>query len=194
MNNLAILASGSGTNAEAIIKYFSANNSIRIACILSNKPDAGVLQRAKNLGIPAYTYTNPEMREGTVPLALLSSLGVDTVILAGYLNLITAPWLSAYPNRIINIHPALLPNYGGKGMYGHYVHEAVIKAGEAVSGITIHLVDEHYDHGRHLLQATCSVLPSDTPESLAKRIHSLEHRYFATTIEQYLLHEYPHIK
>lgn len=189
MNNLAILASGSGTNAEAIIKYFSANNSIRIACILSNKPDAGVLQRAKNLGIPAYTYTNAEMREGTVPLALLSSLGVDTVILAGYLNLITAPWLSAYPNRIINIHPALLPNYGGKGMYGHYVHEAVIKAGEAVSGITIHLVDEHYDHGRHLLQATCSVLPSDTPESLAKRIHSLEHRYFATTIEQYLLHE-----
>lgn len=189
MNKLAILASGSGTNAEAIIKYFSASSSIIVACVVSNKANAGVLQRAANLDIPAFVYSNEEMKAGDKPLAQLRELGVDTVILAGYLNLITEPWLKNYMGRIINIHPALLPSYGGKGMYGHHVHRAVIEAREALSGITIHLVDEEYDHGRHLLQATCPVLPSDTPESLAARIHALEHRYFAPAIEHFLLSE-----
>lgn len=186
MNNLAILASGSGTNAEAIARYFEQSNSIRVACIITNKPQAGVRLRAEKLQIPAYVYTNEEMREGSRPLATLRELAVDTVILAGYLNLITRPWLEAYPNHIINIHPALLPKYGGKGMYGHHVHEAVLSAGETHSGITVHLVDEKYDHGLHLLQATCPVLAGDTADSLAARIHTLEHRFFAPTIEQFL--------
>ncbi|MDY5858402.1 MAG: phosphoribosylglycinamide formyltransferase [Porphyromonas sp.] len=189
MNNIAILASGSGTNAEAIVDYFSSNNSIQVVCIISNKANAGVLDRAQRLGIPAYVFSNIEMREGIRPLTLLSELGVNLVVLAGYLNLISEPWLEAYPDRIINIHPALLPRYGGKGMYGQHVHEAVIAAREAQSGITIHLINERYDEGRFLLQATCPVFPSDTPESLAQRIHTLEHRFYPSTIEQFILHE-----
>lgn len=189
MNNIAILASGSGTNAEAIVDYFSSNSSIRVVCIISNKANAGVLDRAQRLGIPAYVFSNIEMREGIRPLTLLSELGVNLVVLAGYLNLISEPWLEAYPDRIINIHPALLPRYGGKGMYGQHVHQAVIAAREAQSGITIHLINERYDEGRFLLQATCPVFPSDTPESLAQRIHTLEHRFYPSTIEQFILHE-----
>lgn len=126
------------------------------------------------------------MRSGEQPLRQLEKLGVNLVVLAGYLCLITEPWLKRYPQRILNIHPALLPSYGGKGMYGMNVHRAVVEAGEPHSGITIHLVDEQYDHGAHLLQATCPVRPTDSPEQLAERIHTLEHRFFAPTIEQYL--------
>lgn len=189
MDNIAILASGSGSNAEAIAKYFSLHHSIRISCIVSNRADAGVLARAERLGIPHYSFTNAEMRSGEAPIKLLRELGINLVVLAGYMCLITPPWLEAFPHRILNIHPALLPSYGGKGMYGHHVHEAVVKAGEKVSGITIHLVDEEYDHGRLLLQATCPVLPDDTPDTLAGRIHALEHRYYALVIEHYLMHE-----
>lgn len=189
MNNIAILASGSGTNAEAIIRFFSQSLSIKVSCVISNREDAGVRARAQRLGIPHYFFSNAAMREGHEPIELLTTLGVDLIVLAGYMCLITEPWLRAFPQRIINIHPALLPAYGGKGMYGHHVHEAVLAAGERLSGITIHLVDEHYDHGRHLLQATCPVFTSDTPDSLAERIHSLEHRYYPTTIEQYILGE-----
>lgn len=191
MNNIAILASGSGTNAEAIMLYFKEHKSIRVACILVNKPEAGVIERAKRHAVPCYYYNNEEMRLGALPIERLQHHEVQFVILAGYLNLITPIWLDAYPRRIINIHPALLPHYGGKGMYGSHVHRAVIEAREKRSGITIHLVDEVYDHGDYLLQAYCSVLPSDTPEILATRIHSLEHRYFATTIEQFILTEAP---
>lgn len=186
MNKLAILASGSGSNAETIAKYFANHPSIRVVCILTNRADAGVIARAERLGISCHYYNNVEMRSGDVPLQLLRELGVDLIVLAGYLCLMTSPWLVAYPNRIINIHPALLPSYGGKGMYGHHVHEAVLAAGEEQSGITIHLVDEEYDHGRHLLQATCLVRPDDTADTLASRIHTLEHRFYAPTIEQYL--------
>lgn len=189
--NIAILASGSGSNAEAIINYFFTNQYIRVACVLSNRADAGVLARAQRLGIPHYFYSNAAMRLGDEPIALLQSLGVDLIVLAGYMCLITEPWLKHFDRRILNIHPALLPAYGGKGMYGHHVHEAVIKAGEAFSGITIHLVDEHYDHGRHLLQATCPVLSGDTPDSLAARIHTLEHCFYPPTIEHYITHELP---
>lgn len=186
---IAILASGSGSNAEAITKHFADHPSIKVACILTNKPEAGVIERANRLGIPHYYYNNADMRSAEGPLECLRSLGVEVVILAGYMNLITQPWLTAYPERILNIHPALLPTYGGKGMYGHHVHKAVIAQRERLSGITIHLVDEHYDHGRHLVQATCPVYPTDTPEALAERIHHLEHRYYPITIEHYILNE-----
>lgn len=189
MDNIAILASGSGTNAEAIVRYFAQNEHVNVSCIVSNKAQVGVHERASRLGIPSYTFTNQEMREGTLPLKQLLAHDISLVVLAGYMNMITEPWLQTYPHRIINIHPALLPNYGGKGMYGHHVHEAVISNKEQISGITIHLVDEEYDHGRHLLQATCPVLPTDTADSLAERIHVLEHRFFPVAIEQYLLGE-----
>ncbi len=189
MKQIAILASGSGSNAEKIANYFASSKDIKIACIISNKADAGVLLRAERLGIAHYYFNNNAMKEGREVLQLLHELKVDAVILAGYLLLITEPWLKAFPNRIINIHPALLPNYGGKGMYGDYVHQAVIQNREEQSGITIHLVNAEYDKGRHLLQATCSVRPDDSIDSLASRIHTLEHRFFAPTIEQYLLEE-----
>lgn len=189
MDNLAILASGDGTNAEAIMRYFEGHSQVRVSCVLTNKSTAGVLKRAERLGVPSYTFSNAEMSEASKPLRLLAEYGVRVVILAGYLSLITSPWLRAYPGRIMNIHPALLPKYGGKGMYGSHVHEAVLRNQEPISGITIHLVDEQYDHGRHLLQATCPVYNSDTASTLAERIHSLEHRYFATTIEQFILTE-----
>lgn len=190
MKRIAILASGNGSNAETIVRYFEAVEDIRVECIITNKPNAGVIERARRLEIPCYYYSNEDMRLGLKPIELLQYIEVDIVILAGYLCLITSPWLEAFPNRIINIHPALLPAYGGKGMYGDHVHKAVLDAGEKQSGITIHLVDQHYDHGRHLLQATCSVYPNDSVESLAQRIHTLEHRFFAPLIEQYLREEY----
>lgn len=187
MKQIALLASGEGTNAEAIVHYFRSSGTAQVALILTNREDAGVRKRAERLGVPCQYFSTSEMREGTQPIALMQSMGIDLVVLAGYLVLITPPYLAAFPHRIINIHPALLPAFGGKGMYGHHVHEAVIASGNDHSGITIHLVDEHYDHGQPLLQAFCPVLPEDTPDSLAERIHELEHRHFAPTIEQYLL-------
>lgn len=189
MKQIAILASGSGSNAEVIIRNLHASDCIRVACVLTNKETAGVRERAQRLGVEHYYFTNAEMVTALEPLKLLRSRGVSLVVLAGYLNLISPPWLEAFPQRILNIHPALLPAYGGKGMYGDNVHRAVLEAGEAVSGITIHTITEHYDEGRYLLQASCPVLPEDTPETLAGRIHALEHRYYTQVIEHYLQNE-----
>lgn len=189
MKQIAIFASGSGSNAEAIISYFTSRADVKVSCIITNRSDAGVIQRAKRLGVPCHYFDNATMRQGDKPIELLRSLGVDLIVLAGYLCLITPIYLEAYPNRIINIHPALLPRFGGKGMYGSHVHKAVIEQGESISGITIHLVDELYDHGRHLLQATCPVLEHDTIDTLSSRIHTLEHRFFAPTIDHYLTSE-----
>lgn len=186
MKQLAIFASGNGSNAEAIVHFFRQSHEAEVALILTNRAEAGVRERAERLGIPCHYFPSAEMREGTKPLELLQQQGIDLIILAGYLLLIPPVYMEAYPDRIINIHPALLPAYGGKGMYGGRVHEAVLAAGESVSGITIHLVNERYDEGRHLLQATCPVCPTDTPDTLAGRIHELEHRFFPATIAQYL--------
>ena len=186
MKRIAILASGSGSNAEAIIHYLRQSREAEVVLLLTNRPDAGVRERARRLGVRCDYLPTAELREGSKPLALLAELGVELVVLAGYLVLITEPWLKAYPQRILNIHPALLPEFGGKGMYGHHVHEAVLAAGRPYSGITIHLVDEHYDHGQTLLQAQCPVLPGDSPETLAARIHQLEHRYYPAAVAQYL--------
>lgn len=186
MKQLAIFASGNGSNAEAIVHFFRQNQEAEVALILTNRAEAGVRERAQRLGIPCHHFTSAEMREGTKPLELLREKRIDLIVLAGYLCLVTPAYIMEYPDRIINIHPALLPAYGGKGMYGDHVHQAVLAAREKVSGITIHLVNERYDEGRHLLQATCPVYATDTSEALASRIHELEHRFFPTTIAQYL--------
>ncbi len=182
-HNLVIFASGSGTNAENLIKYFQSNDSIHVKEILSNKKNAGVHLKAEKLAIPSRTFTKEEYLEQ----AFLNSLsGVDYIILAGFLWLIPKYLIQAFPNKIINIHPALLPKYGGKGMYGDRVHQAVIEAGEEESGITIHLVNEEYDQGEILFQAKCNVAKQDTPGSLAKKIHALEYEHFPKAIEDFI--------
>ena len=182
--NLAIFASGGGTNAENIIKYFASHPIISVKEVLSNKLDAGVHERARKLGVPSSTFSRPEFKEGSFLNRLEE---VDYLILAGFLWLIPEYLVKAFPNRIINIHPALLPKFGGKGMYGHHVHQAVIDAQEKQSGITIHLVNEKYDEGRILFQTKCEVENDDTPESLAKKIHVLEYQHFPNVIEDYIL-------
>ena len=185
MIRIAIFASGSGTNAEAIIKHFEGNEQIQIARVLSNKESAGVLDRADRLGIPMGTFKKAELEDDSF-LNVLKDDNIDFIVLAGFLLKIPPYLIKAFPEKIVNIHPALLPKYGGKGMYGHHVHEAVINNEEKESGITIHLVDEIYDNGRHLFQATVPVDSSDTPDSLAGKIHKLEHAHFPEVIDKYI--------
>ena len=182
--NVAIFASGSGSNAENIIRYFQKKENINIVVVLSNKSDALVHERAKKLHIPSVTFSKKEMEETDKILQILNMYKIDFIVLAGFLLKIPAYLIKAYPNRIINIHPALLPKYGGKGMYGRFVHEAVVAAKEKESGITIHFVNEHYDEGTVIFQAKCPVLPTDTPDDVAKKIHELEYECFPRIIEQ----------
>ncbi len=184
MIRIGILASGSGSNAEKIMDYFSESSDARVALLISDNPDAYALVRARGRGVPTAVFSRPEFAEGEKPLAALRDSGVDYVVLAGFLRLIPSNIIAAYPGRIVNIHPALLPKYGGKGMYGDRVHKAVIEAGEKESGITIHKVDEHYDEGAIIAQYRIGVAPDDTPETLAQNIHALEHRYFPAVIER----------
>ncbi|MFC4665521.1 phosphoribosylglycinamide formyltransferase [Falsiporphyromonas endometrii] len=185
MKNIVIFASGEGTNAECICRYFESSKEVRVRAIICNRKEAGIYNRAKRLGI-AIHYFNKSSLESPELLDLLASLKTDLIVLAGFMCLVPKSYFNLYKHRIVNIHPALLPKFGGKGMYGDHVHEAVIKAQEPISGITIHVVDEQYDHGRALCQATCPVTSDDTVDTLAARIHKLEHRYYPTTIEQYL--------
>ncbi len=182
--NLAILASGSGTNAENIANYFSSHQQIQVKEILSNRKEAGVHDRAEKLGIHSSTFSREEFRK-EIFLERLEE--IDFIILAGFLWLIPKYLIEAFPNKIVNIHPALLPKFGGKGMYGMHVHEAVIAAGEKESGITIHLVNEKYDEGEILFQTKCEIGVNDTPESLAKKIHALEYEHFPFQIERLIL-------
>lgn len=185
--NLAIFASGSGTNAENIISSFKDDPKIEVKLVLSNKPNAGVLHRAKKLGVPSKVFDRNTFYQSDEILDLLKSEQVDWIILAGFLWLVPANLLQAFPDKIINIHPALLPAYGGKGMYGEKVHQAVIENKEKASGITIHLVNEKYDEGRVLFQASCEVESFDTPDSLASKIHQLEYKYFPSVIRDAVL-------
>ncbi len=186
MKNIVIFASGSGTNAQRIAEEFSQIPDIEVDRIYCNKPKAFVLQRAKNLDIPSFVFDREDFYcNGKVYEQLLSD-NPDLIVLAGFLWLIPEDIIKKYKGRIINIHPALLPAYGGKGMYGMNVHNAVIANGEKTSGITIHLVNEKYDDGDILFQAKCVVSPKDTPESLAQKIHTLEHENFPRVIELYL--------
>ena len=184
--NLAILASGSGTNAENIAHYFKGHKNIRISLIGSNKPDAYVLTRAQNLNIPFFIFSKNELQGGHVEKKFKGSR-IHYVILAGFLLKIPQPMILSFPDRIINIHPALLPKYGGQGMYGDNVHKAIIANNETISGITIHLVNENYDEGEILNQVNCTVDPSDTFSSLAGKIHKLEYDHYPKTIEDYIL-------
>jgi len=185
MTHLAIYASGSGTNAENIIRYFKNHLEISVKIVLCNNPDAFVIERAKRLEMPCIVFPKGRL-EGT--MSILSEYEIDYIILAGFLLKLPKKMIEAYRGRIINIHPALIPSkYGGKGMYGMHVHNAVIAAGEKESGITIHLVDEIYDHGENIFQIRCPVNADDTPEDLASRIHCLEQLYYPRIIENYVL-------
>lgn len=186
MKKIAIFASGSGTNAQRIIEYFAEKGGAEVVVILSNKPDAYVLERARKFGILSVVFNRDEFYKTDKILKTLQDLDVDLVVLAGFLWLVPVNLLKAYPNRIVNIHPALLPNYGGKGMYGENVHKAVIANGEKESGITIHYVNENYDEGNAIFQERCTIEPVDTPESLASKIHLLEYKYFPVVLEQIL--------
>jgi phosphoribosylglycinamide formyltransferase 1 len=185
MYNIAILASGSGSNAENTIRYFEQHPLIRVCQVLTNKSEAYVLQRAANLNIPARVFAKEEFNSPVFSQRLLQE-GITHVVLAGFLWLVPHHLIAAFPDRIVNIHPALLPKFGGKGMYGSKVHEAVIAAGEKETGITIHLVNEAYDKGVHLLQASCPVSDSDTADTVAAKVHALEYEYFPRTIEHWI--------
>jgi phosphoribosylglycinamide formyltransferase-1 len=186
MNNIAIFASGSGTNAENLIHFFRTNAWGRVKLVLTYRPDATVVKRAQNNDIEAVVFDREGLYQRGSVLALLEQKEIDFIVLAGFLWLIPTSILEAFENKIVNIHPALLPKFGGKGMYGRHVHEAVIAAGEKVSGITIHRVNPHYDEGNIIFQATCPVEPGDTPESLAEKVHVLEYEHFPRVVEQLL--------
>ena len=186
LTNIAIFASGAGSNALQIIRHFTGSKKARISLIVCNKPGAGILQIADKEGISTLLIEKEPFFQGDAYIPELQQKGIDLIVLAGFLWKIPPALIRAYPDRIVNIHPALLPNYGGKGMYGHHVHEAVISNGEQESGITIHYVDELYDHGSIIFQARCPVLPGDSPESLAKRVQLLEHAHFPKVIESIL--------
>ncbi len=181
---IAIFASGAGSNAEKIIVHLQHNSSIQVAVVVCNKPEAGVLSIAISHQIPTLLIEKERFFRGDAYLPELSNYGVDFIVLAGFLWKIPQALIAAYPTKIINIHPALLPKYGGKGMYGMRVHEAVIAAGEKESGITIHYVNEHFDEGEPIFQARCPIEPTDTPESLAQKVHALEHRHFPEVVEK----------
>jgi len=189
MNNIAVFASGSGTNAENLIKYFSGINHMNIKLVLTNNVQAGVLKRAARHGVESYVFSREEFYTTDKVKKKLLASNVDYLILAGFLWLVPGYLIDLFPGRIINIHPALLPKYGGKGMYGMRVHQAVIENKETESGITIHLVNNEYDKGNTIFQATCQVHPDDTPEKLAARIHELEYKYFPVTIERLIREE-----
>ncbi len=183
---IVIFASGNGTNAENIIKYFSGRNDIVVDSVFTNNPKAKVIERAKKLNTEVIVFDLKDLYETGEVLRLLKEKSPDLIVLAGFLKKIPPEIVRAFKDRIINIHPALLPKYGGKGMYGMNVHRAVIKNKEKKSGITIHLVDEEYDHGRILIRREIDVLPEDTPESLAEKIHELEYENYPLVIELFL--------
>ena len=183
---IAIFASGSGTNAENIAEFFKINNHIKVSLILSNKNSAYVLERARKLSIANLSFTADELYNSSLVDSMLKECSIDAIVLAGFMIKVPDRLIEQYRGRIINIHPALLPKFGGKGMYGMNVHKAVIESGEKESGITIHLVDEHYDNGKVLFQKSCVVEEGETPESLAAKIHELEYRYFPEVIGRYL--------
>ncbi len=187
LKKIVLFASGSGTNAENLIRYFNQpDTGARVILLMSNKEDARALERAKNSGVPVEVFDRHRFYETDEIPRKLESMGTDLIVLAGFLWLVPQNLIRSFPRRIINIHPALLPKYGGKGMYGKRVHEAVLASGDKESGISIHYVDEIYDHGRIIAQHTCPVREGDTPESLAARVHELEYKYFPKAVEKVL--------
>ncbi len=182
--HIAIFASGGGSNARKIIEHFKNSETIAVRLVVSNKKDAGVLDIAHASGIETFVVNRADFAREDQLLPELRARNIDYIVLAGFLLLVPAYLVSAFPQRIFNIHPALLPKYGGKGMYGHFVHEAVQAAGDTESGMTIHWVDEQYDEGTILFQARCTLTSEDTPEEIARKVLVLEHRYYAEVIEK----------
>lgn len=187
MIKVAIFASGAGSNAQKIIDHFRDHSSVKISLIVCNKPGAGVLQIAEKENIATLLIEKEQFFRGDHYVHALKARDISFIILAGFLWKIPGGLVEAFRGHIINIHPALLPKYGGKGMYGQFVHAAVIEAAEKESGITIHYVDEQYDHGSTIFQATCEITPDDTPETLAQKIHALEHAHFPKVAEEVIL-------
>lgn len=186
MKKLALFASGNGTNVQQITEYFKNNNDVNIKLVVVNKKEAYVRQRAKNLGIEDIYFSREDFYNSNKVLDVLKEREIDFIVLAGFLWMVPQNIIDNFPNSIINIHPALLPKYGGKGMYGHHVHEAVIANKEKESGITIHYVNNHYDEGQIIFQVKCEVMPTDTADDLAAKIHLLEKEYFPKVIESVL--------
>jgi phosphoribosylglycinamide formyltransferase-1 len=182
---IAIFASGSGTNAVNIYNYFFNSSSIKVGLIVTDNPLAGIIEKAHQLDIPV-EIVNKEIRNSNQLVAIMSSYSIDFIVLAGYLKLINPLLLAAFPNKIVNIHPSLLPKYGGKGMFGMHVHQAVIAHDEPRSGITIHIVNEQYDKGKILVQKAFPLTGINNAESLAKSIHQYEYKYYPATIEAYI--------
>lgn len=187
IRKIAVFASGNGTNAENIVRYFRENDcGAEVAVIVCNKSGAGVLERALRLGVPTRLMPAAEIRDPSRMLPVMEEFGIDMIVLAGFLLMVPDFLLERYPDRIVNIHPSLLPKFGGKGMYGRHVHEAVVAAGERETGITIHLVTDRCDEGRVLFQARVPVEPTDTPESVEEKVHKLEKEHFARQLSVFL--------
>lgn len=186
MKNIVIFASGNGSNAQRIAEYFANNKDLKISRIYTNKPDAYVINRAKNLNIEARVFNRHDFYESGGIFDELMASKPDLIVLAGFLWKVPDEIIAGFNGKIINIHPALLPKYGGKGMYGSRVHEAVINNGDTRSGISIHFVNERYDEGQIIFQAVCEVSPDDTPDTLAAKIHELEYEHFPVVIEKLL--------
>ena len=184
IRNIAVFASGSGTNAENIIRCFERSRLARVALVVTNKSNAYVLQRAADLGVPSRIYPKADWETGAAVLVALREFGIDFIVLAGFLVRVPDAILEAYPRRIVNIHPSLLPKYGGRGMYGMRVHQAVLEAGEKETGITIHYIDDRYAEGDVIFQAVCPVLGTDTPDDVAARVHRLEYKHYPEVIAQ----------
>lgn len=187
MKKIAVFASGNGTNAENIIRYFrSSGVDAVVAVVVTNRPDAGVIGRARGLGVPVEVIDRVAVNDPSVMLGLLDSYGVDAIVLAGFLLMVPPFLLNRYPDRIMNIHPSLLPKHGGRGMYGRHVHEAVVAAGETITGITVHMVSEECDGGRIVFQASVDVDPSDTAADVEAKVHSLEQEHFPRVVAETL--------
>ncbi|MCX8020958.1 MAG: phosphoribosylglycinamide formyltransferase [Chitinophagaceae bacterium] len=186
MKRIAVFASGTGSNAKKIIDHFRDSDLARVALIVCNKPGAGVIGIAESESIPVLLMEKEKFFRGNAYADELKKQQIDFIVLAGFLWKIPEVLIRAFPNKIVNIHPALLPKYGGKGMYGLHVHKAVLDNKEKQSGITIHYVDELYDHGEIIFQAYCEVKENDTPETLAKRVQALEHRHYPALVEKLL--------
>ena len=185
--NIAIFASGNGSNAQAIIRHFEHSTLVSIKCIITNNLNAGIINNAKPLGVPTFAFSKEDLNNDALLLDFLQQNSIEFIVLAGYLKKISSAIVTAFPNAIVNIHPALLPQFGGKGMHGMHVHEAVLKSGVKKTGITIHYVNEAYDEGQIIFQESCDVLPNDTAENIAKRVLSLEHKNYPLVLEKLFL-------
>ncbi|MBI9060741.1 MAG: phosphoribosylglycinamide formyltransferase [Marinilabiliaceae bacterium] len=187
MKKIVLFASGSGSNVENIVNFFAEKDEVEISLVLTNNPKAYVIERCRQLGVVCQVFGRKEFRETGSVLEQLQGIAPDLIVLAGFLWLVPREIVKAFPRRIINIHPALLPKYGGKGMYGLHVHQAVVDNQETETGITIHYVDENYDEGDVILQTTCKVEPEDSADDVARKIHQLEYEHFPKVVESLLL-------